>query len=454
MRKEITFDRFIRGLITITGTCIVLYCIHSLRTVVLPFFIAWLLAYLMQPFVQFLQKTCRLRFRIVAILVALLAIFGAIGLIGLFIVPPTIAEFGKLKILAEEYIRSGMHEGGVPQVISDWLKENINSDQILLWLKQDSAQETLKEAVPQLWNFISSSLSVLTSLFSVVMVILYLIFMLMDYDLIMKNWINFVPHSRQELVKGIFKDVTEGMQKYFRGQSLVASCVGIMLAIGFSIIQFPMGIALGIFIGLLNLVPYLQIVGLIPMAILALLKSADTGGNFWLILGSAFLVLVIVQTIQDTILIPRIMGKITGLRPAIILLALTLWGSIMGVVGMIVALPFTTIIISYYKRYLTIKDENDSLRDDEDTLLDRMANLKKGKSAYVQHTVSATNAPMDSSIQEENEGNELNSVQSSDKDFTNFADNPEELNAKIRLLENEIATIKQSIVNQERKTND
>lgn len=445
MRREITFDRFIRGLITIMGTCIILYCIHTLRTVLLPFFIAWLFAYLMQPLVQFLQKTCRLRFRILAILVALLIVFGVIGLIGLFIVPPTIAEFSKLKVLVEEYISNGMQEGGVPQVINDWIRQNINGDQILLWLKQDSAQATLKEAVPQVWNFISSSLSVITSLFSVIMVILYLIFMLMDYDLIMENWIHFVPQSRQDLVKGIFNDVTKGMQKYFRGQSLVASCVGILLAIGFSIIGFPMGVALGLFIGILNLVPYLQIVGLIPMAILALLKSADTGGNFWIILGSAFLVLVIVQTIQDTILVPRIMGKITGLRPAIILLSLTLWGSIMGVVGMIVALPFTTIIISYYKRYLTIKDENDSLREDPDSLLDRMAKMNKRnkKKDELSNILEAENLHITQEL-----------TMDKNKDFGDLGDKASDIKAKIHYIEQEIEAIKQSIVNTDRKSID
>ncbi|HXK76152.1 MAG TPA: AI-2E family transporter [Bacteroidaceae bacterium] len=445
MRREITFDRFIRGLITIVGTCIILYCIHTLRTVLLPFFIAWLFAYLMQPLVHFLQKNCRLRFRILAILVSLLIVFGVIGLMGLFIVPPTIAEFSKLKVLVEEYISNGMQEGGVPQVINDWIRQNINGDQILLWLKQDSAQATLKEAVPQVWNFISSSLSVITSLFSVIMVILYLIFMLMDYDLIMENWIHFVPQSRQDLVKGIFNDVTKGMQKYFRGQSLVASCVGILLAIGFSIIGFPMGVALGLFIGILNLVPYLQIVGLIPMAILALLKSADTGGNFWIILGSAFLVLVIVQTIQDTILVPRIMGKITGLRPAIILLSLTLWGSIMGVVGMIVALPFTTIIISYYKRYLTIKDENDSLREDPDSLLDRMAKMNKR---------SKKKDELSNILEAESLHITQESTIHKNKDFSDLGDKPNSIKAKIHYIEQEIEAIKQSIVNTERKTTD
>ena len=146
------------------------------------------------------------------------------------------------------------------------------------------------------------------------------------------------------------------MNRYFRGQALVAFCVGVLFSIGFLIIDFPLAIGLGMFIGLLNMVPYLQIIGFIPTILLALLKAADTGQNFWWVLGLALLVFCIVQLIQDTILVPKIMGKITGLNPAIILLSLSVWGSLMGMLGMIIALPCTTLLLSYYQRYIRKKD--------------------------------------------------------------------------------------------------
>jgi predicted PurR-regulated permease PerM len=143
-----------------------------------------------------------------------------------------------------------------------------------------------------------------------------------------------------------------GMNKYFRGQALVAFCVGVLFCIGFLIIDFPLAIGLGIFVGILNLVPYLQIVAFAPTILLAILKAADTGENFWIIILSATAVFVIVQIIQDGFIVPKIMGKITGLNPAIILLSLSIWGSLMGFVGLIIALPLTTLIISYYERFI------------------------------------------------------------------------------------------------------
>jgi len=138
---------------------------------------------------------------------------------------------------------------------------------------------------------------------------------------------------------------------------LVALCVGILFSTGFLIIDFPLAIGLGLLIGALNMVPYLHALGLIPVVLLSILKAADTGQNFWVILGAALIVFVVVQIIEDAIIVPKIMGKITGLNPAVILLSLSIWGSLMGVLGMIIALPMTTIMLSYYKRYFLKQDD-------------------------------------------------------------------------------------------------
>jgi predicted PurR-regulated permease PerM len=91
------------------------------------------------------------------------------------------------------------------------------------------------------------------------------------------------------------------------------------------------------------------------MALLSLLKSTETGENFWLIFGLSLLVLCVVQSIQDLFLTPKIMGKAMGLNPAIILLSLSIWGTLLGFVGLIVALPLTTLCLSYYKRFILME---------------------------------------------------------------------------------------------------
>ena len=166
-----------------------------------------------------------------------------------------------------------------------------------------------------------------------------------------------LPNKYRTFASNLVHDVQDGMNRYFRGQALVAFCVGILFSIGFLIIDFPMAIALGLFIGALNMVPYLQIIGFLPTILLAILKAADTGQNFWIIIACALAVFAIVQIIQDTFLVPKIMGKITGLNPAIILLSLSIWGSLMGMLGMIIALPLTTLMLSYYQRFIINKEK-------------------------------------------------------------------------------------------------
>ena len=181
---------------------------------------------------------------------------------------------------------------------------------------------------------------------------------ILDYEAIGSGWTGLVPKKYRETSIRIVNDVKDGMNRYFRGQALVAFLVGVLFSIGFVIIDFPLAIGFGLFIGLLNMVPYLQLIALVPTVLLALLKAADTGENFWWILACALIVFCVVQVIQDGFIVPKVMGKITGLNPAIILLSLSIWGALMGVVGMIIALPCTTILLSYYKRYIKKQEES------------------------------------------------------------------------------------------------
>jgi predicted PurR-regulated permease PerM len=139
---------------------------------------------------------------------------------------------------------------------------------------------------------------------------------------------------------------------YFRGQLLIALSNCVLFTLGFLLIDFPMPLALGCFIGLLSFVPYVQVVGFLPATLLALLRAAESHENFWVLIGGVVAVYLVVQIIQDTVVTPRIMGHIMGLSPAIILLALSIGAAIGGIGGLIIALPLTTIALLYYRRYV------------------------------------------------------------------------------------------------------
>lgn len=356
-RKKITFDSFIRGVI-IGGIIIgVLILIKRLSGALLPFFIAWLIAYLIYPLVSFFQYRLKLKNRVVSIFCALLTLGGIATAAFYLLVPPMIQEFGRVKDLLMEYFTNNNYGSNVPRNLSEFLRDNVDPQFLQKLFQEKSLLDALKEAVPPLWSLVTESVNLLYGVFTFFIILLYIVFILLDYESIAEGWPRLLPVKYRTFLSGIMNDVKDGMNRYFRGQAFVALCVGILFSIGFLIIDFPLAIGLGLFIGALNLVPYLQIIGFIPTVILAILKAADTGGNFWLILAAALAIFAIVQAIQDGFIVPRVMGKITGLNPAIILLSLSVWGSLMGMLGMIIALPLTTLMLSYYQRFIINKEK-------------------------------------------------------------------------------------------------
>ena len=356
-RKKITFDSFIRAVILGAIIIGVLMLLKRLSGVLLPFFLAWLIAYLIYPLVSFFQHKLRLKNRIISIFCALFTL-SVIGSVAFYLlVPPMIQEFLRVKDLLIEYFSTTHTASNVPTTLSEFIRQNIDLHILEQMFSQENILDALKVTVPKLWTLISESINLLFGFFTVFLILLYIVFILLDYESISEGWAHLMPKKYRKTVTGILNDVKDGMNRYFRGQALVALCVGILFSIGFLIIDFPLAIGLGLFIGALNMVPYLQIIGFVPTIMLAILKAADTGDNFWIIIASAAAVFIVVQIIQDGYLVPRIMGKITGLNPAIILLSLSIWGSLMGMLGMIIALPLTTLMLSYYQRYI-INQEN------------------------------------------------------------------------------------------------
>lgn len=350
--KKITFDSFIRGILGVAVIIGILYLFNRLSGVLLPFFIAWLIAYMIYPLVKFFQYKLKLKSRLISIFCALFVVIGVGTLAFVLLVPPMISEFGKLKDLLTTYFIEGAQTAAIPGTVSHFVKEYIDMHWLSNMLSEENIMNTIKEAVPRVWTMLAQSINFMFSIFASFIILLYLFFILLDYESIAEGWIHLLPQKYRKFTAGLVHDVQDGMNKYFRGQAFVALCVGILFSIGFLIIDFPLAIGLGLFIGALNMVPYLQLIGFVPTALLALLKAADTGQNFWLIMIAAIAVFCVVQIIQDGFIVPKVMGKITGLNPAIILLSLSIWGSLMGILGMIIALPLTTLMLSYYQRFI------------------------------------------------------------------------------------------------------
>lgn len=347
----ITFDKFIRWTLVVLGVVVVFLIVNYLSAVLLPFFVAWLFAYLLYPIVKFVQYKLHVPTRPLSIIVTLIFVLAIIGGIVYLIIPPMIDQFDRFITVLTHYLHETTHTNNISRVIKEWIISN--QEQIQRFLKSPDFTSALKTAMPKVFSLLGQTASIVISIIASCITLLYMFFILMDYEFLSENWIRVFPKKNRPFWHELANDVEGALNSYIRGQGTVAFIMAILFCIGFTIIGFPMAIGLGILIGILDLVPYLHTFALIPTAFLAGLKAADTGENFWIVFGSAVLVFIIVQIITDTIVTPKVMGKAMGLNPAILLLSLSVWGALLGFIGLIIALPLTTLIIAYWKRYVT-----------------------------------------------------------------------------------------------------
>jgi predicted PurR-regulated permease PerM len=356
MDREFTFDRVIRIGIGLAAAGGLLFLLGLLQDVLTPFAIAVLLAYMMNPLVDRLQR--RLRRRGAAVLAGLLLVTAAASAALLVLIPLVVQELSALGGLLRQAARLDL-----PAWVDRWLPEETwralvqrasDPDFLEVFTPErlwQIAETGLQKALPGAWRLLSGAAGFLLGLTGLVVVAFYLVFLLIDYDRFQAGWPELIPEDYREPVLDFLREFSDAMRRYFRGQAAIAAIVGVLFAIGFWLIGLPLGILLGLFIGLLNMVPYLQIVGAVPAFLLAALGALASGGNVWAALGLCGLVFVVVQTFQDLVLTPRILGRALGLSPVAILLALSIWGRLLGLLGLLIALPATCLLLAAYRRH-------------------------------------------------------------------------------------------------------
>ena len=351
-REPFTFDRVVRITFSILGIIATLYILDALKGVLLPFFVACLISYMLEPVVKWNMRLLHLKSRFLPVVLTLLEACLLLSIFCLTFFPYLVEEAEQMAVMVKKYATTQMEIPYISGPIYDFLKENLDFDSISKLLTPQEWKELIKTTLSSSWNFLSSGLAFIMGILSWLIVILYVLFIMLDYERIMLSFKQLVPYPHRHRIFRIGHDIENAMNRYFRNQFFISMIVGVLFSIGFVIIGLPMGVVLGIFIGFLNMVPYLQLISLPITAILCLVSTASTGGGFWVIFWESMAVYIIVQIIQDVLLTPKIMGKAMGLNPAIILLSLSVWGALLGFMGLIIALPLTTLLLSYYNIYI------------------------------------------------------------------------------------------------------
>ncbi|WP_289158954.1 AI-2E family transporter [uncultured Muribaculum sp.] len=353
-QRPYTFDRVVRLVITCIVICAAIWLISILKGVLLPFCVACLVAYLFEPFVQFNRRLLKLKGRVIAIFVTLFEATFLFGVLCYILIPMITSEMHHMAHLLKIYSETELDIPFLPEKFHEIIKRYIDFNYLAALLSDHDQMKLVEAAIQSVWSLLSSGIAMIIGLFSWLIVFLYVIFIMLDYEKLAKGFRRMVPAPYRKTIFKIGNDIQRSMNHYFRGQALVALCVGVLFCIGFLIIDMPLAIILGLFIGVLNMVPYLQLISLVPAILLCLVCSVDSGVDFWIIFWKCMAVYCIVQAIQDLFLTPKIMGKAMGLNPAIILLSLSIWGTLLGFLGLIIALPLTTLLLAYYDEYLII----------------------------------------------------------------------------------------------------
>ena len=356
-RREFTFDRIARMLVLSVLILLIYVAVQAIWSVILPFLLAGIFAYVMMPLVRFFQYTLRLRSRGLSVILTLLLLGAVVYLAVIFIIPSINAEIEKtLQVISGYSSGQDILTMILPRNIRNYLNGGLRWGNFPQQLSFEKVLENVKLLLDQVGGIINSTLSIFSWGLVFLIGIVYFVFILLDFENLGRGFISLFPKTLRPTIRTISMDLDRYMNNYFRGQALVAMSVGILLTIGFNIIGLPLATAMGIFIGILNFIPYMQALGIIPLGLASLLMAAQTGENAFVCMLLAYGVLMIVQIIQDMIIVPRIMGQTMGMRPSLILLVLSIWGYLLGFFGMLIALPITMFIYSLYMRYV-LQDE-------------------------------------------------------------------------------------------------
>ena len=356
-RREFTFDRIARMLVLSVLILLIYVAVQAIWSVILPFLLAGIFAYVMMPLVRFFQYTLRLRSRGLSVILTLLLLGAVVYLAVIFIIPSINAEIEKtLQVISGYSSGQDILTMILPRNIRNYLNGGLRWGNFPQQLSFEKVLENVKLLLDQVGGIINSTLSIFSWGLVFLIGFVYFVFILLDFENLARGFISLFPKTLRPTIRTISMDLDRYMNNYFRGQALIAISVGILLSIGFNIIGLPLATAMGIFIGILNFIPYMQALGIIPLGLASLLMAAQTGENAFVCMLLAYGVLMIVQIIQDMIIVPRIMGQTMGMRPSLILLVLSIWGYLLGFFGMLIALPITMFIYSLYMRYV-LQDE-------------------------------------------------------------------------------------------------
>ncbi|HEX3032777.1 MAG TPA: AI-2E family transporter [Bacillota bacterium] len=342
MRNWITSKQFWRWAVLAAGPLLAALFLCSVRTVLLPFFLGGLLAYMLAPIVRRLEK--RGFSRLTALLVVYASLLGLSTLLVVFGYPRVLRELSGLSSAIPTYTNK--------------------VEALILQMEQEYSRfdlpDTIREIIDQkiagvetiLLRIVHRTADALMGLagqiISLLLAPVLAFYMLKDWEAIGAGMIGLVPKRVKLDVIDLARDIDEVVRRFIRGHVVVCTLVGSMTALGMYAIGLPFALLIGIFAGISDLIPFFgPFIGAIPALAIAVLQS-------WTTTLYVVLIILAVQQIEANIISPKIMGDAVGLHPIMIIFALLAGGQLWGIPGMLLALPVAA-IVRVVARYVFLK---------------------------------------------------------------------------------------------------
>ena len=324
--------------------------IYYFSGVLLPFAFAFIICYIVNPIVNLISRLVKNKY------VAIILFYTIVSFLFMafykYALPPLTQEIDNFVNLLHRLIQN---DPSINQLF-DYLADVFANTDYSKYFTVENTLTTAKKIFPFIFESIFNITGGLTSIIIFIFsFILYFIYFTIDMDKIIKSWKNYLPSNYKDKITKLVTDIDNVMSIYFRKQFLIVVILFVLFSIGFFIIQIPIWFILALLVAVLNFIPYMQILAIIPVSISIFVLSYDTGIGFWVYFLQVILVFAIIQFIQDGLLVPKIMGKVSGLHPSILLLSISVFGFLFGLLGLIIAIPVSTLLFSYYKTFVLNK---------------------------------------------------------------------------------------------------
>lgn len=332
-------------LVALTAVLTLLWILDTTGFLLAPFVLALVLAYMLDPLVDLL--VARGLPRTPAIGALALPVLAGLALLLFFGVPAAGKQIGELIQRAPVFLgrmadwlesaRERLAGADLPLVDEEALIARIRSIDTATVVS--ALQERQSEIARQIW---SGVLGLGRGLGSVLSVVGYVVltpvltfYLLRDYDRLVERMRDLLPARSRDEVVSFFAGYDDLLSRYLRGQITVALTVGAITALGLWIAQFPYAFLLGLLVAVFSVVPYMGLVlSLIPAVFIALVS-----GSVWLSLLKVGVVYAVAQGLEGAVISPRIVGGSVGLHPVWVVLALAVGGFFFGFVGLLIAVP-------------------------------------------------------------------------------------------------------------------